>query len=78
MINKKKCKIALLFYNIYGDYIMQEYNLIDIENLVQNLYNKFNIEIPSIEYYKLLRFYQNEIPPPLQVGGEEVKLWKKL
>ena len=44
-------------YNIYGDYIMQEYNLIDIENLVQNLYNKFNIEIPSIEYYKLLRFY---------------------
>ena len=36
---------------------MQEYNLIDIENLVQNLYNKFNIEIPSIEYYKLLRFY---------------------
>ena len=32
-------------YNIYGDYIMQEYNLIDIENLVQNLYNKFNLKI---------------------------------
>ena len=29
---------------------MQEYNLIDIENLVQNLYNKFNIYSLIIQF----------------------------
>lgn len=34
---------------------MKKDTLQDLENLVQNIYNKFDIQIPSIEYYKLLR-----------------------